>query len=139
MEPIYNKNLSQNSPEKPEKRCKIRVLCHALNLLDDHAAWTSSAVLMKTLSAESRKYLTLCTMLSNEPDELVELTEVALRKLTIGMPLPPFSSPMNDARWWTERASPNEIEAYAATCFLALSKPRQIDFANYVVRMSNDG
>ena len=39
-------------------------------------------------------------MLSNDPDEIVELTDVALKGLTFGMPLPPFSSPKEDVDAW---------------------------------------
>ena len=42
---------------------------------------------------DQRKDLTLCTMLSNEPDELVELTDAAFEKLTFGKPLPYFQQP----------------------------------------------
>ena len=78
-------------------------------------------------------------MLSNEPDEIVELTDAALEKLTFGLPLPPFNSPKEDAKWWSERASPSEREAYAVHCFLALSKKRQREFLRYIQRKLIDG
>lgn len=39
-------------------------------------------------------------MLSNDPDQVVELTDVALKGLTFGMLLPPFSSPKEDVEAW---------------------------------------
>ena len=120
-------------------RCDLCILKDALNLLSTYLALVSAAVLRHRLSAEKRKYLTLYTMLSNEPDEIVELTDAALEKLTFGMPLPPFNSPKEDAKWWSERASPSKREAYAVHCFLALSKKRQREFLRYVQRKLIDG
>ena len=122
-----------------ENRCKMCILRNAVELCDEYALWASAAILRKKFNTQKRKFLTLCTMLSNEPDEIIELTEVALNELTFGPPLPPFSSYKEDAQWWVERASVAELEAYAVKSFLALSKPRQRDFAIYVVRKSNDG
>ena len=74
-------------------RCDLCILSYAVNLFDTQAMREAAAELSHRLSAEKRKYLTLCTMLSNEPDELVELTDEALEKLTFGMLLPPLNSP----------------------------------------------
>ena len=120
-------------------RCNICILSDAVNLFETQAMREAAAELRHRLSAEKRKYLTLCTMLSNEPDEIVELTDAALKRLTFGMPLPPFNSPKEDAKWWSERASPSEREAYVVHCFLALSKKRQREFLLYVQRKLNDG
>jgi hypothetical protein len=120
-------------------RCSICILGDELNLFDTQAMREAAAVLRHRLSAEKRKYLTLCTMLSNEPDELVELTDEALEKLTFGMPLPHFNSPKEDAKWWSERASPSEREAYVIHCFLALSKKRQRELLRYIQGKLIDG
>ena len=113
-------------------RCDLCILNDALNLFSIYFALVSTAVLSQKFSPEKRKYLTLCTMLSNEPDELVELTDQALEKLTFGMLLPPFNSPKEDTKYWSARASPSERKAYAVHCFLALSKKRQREFLRYV-------
>ena len=120
-------------------RFDICILKDALNLSDLYAAWASAAALNHKLSPENRKYLTFCTLLANEPDEIVELTDVALERLTHGMPLPIFDNPKDDAKWWSERASPSEREAYAVHCFLTLSKKRQREFLRYAQRKLNDG
>ena len=120
-------------------RCDLCILKDALNLLSTYFALVSAAVFSQKFSPAKRKYLTLCTMLSNEPDEIVKLTDEALERLTFGMPLPPFNSPKEDAKWWSERASPSERETYAVHCFLALSKKRQREFLRYVQRKLIDG
>ena len=78
-----------------KNRCQVCFLNDAVTLFDTEALWKAAAVLNHKFSAEKRKYLTLCTLLSNEPDELVELTDVAFKGLTFGMPLPPFNSPVD--------------------------------------------
>ena len=75
MHPINKAIIPIKSPFEKEKGCEIRELCQALDLLDDHAAWSSSTLLKKKLSVEKRKYLTLCKM---RLIELLELTETAL-------------------------------------------------------------
>ena len=121
------------------RRRSICMLSDAVNLFDTQAMREAAAELSHKLSPEKRKNLTLCTLLSNEPDEIVKLTDAALEKLTFGMPLPPFNSPKEDAKWWSERASPSEREAYAVHCFLALSKKRQREFLRYIQRKLIDG
>ena len=122
-----------------KKRCEICILHDALSIFDAYAAWASSAIINHRLCPDKRKYLALCALLANEPDEVVEVAEVALHLLTFGMPSPPFSSPIDEAQWWSERASPYELEAYATHCFLRLSEARQLDFAQYAMRRATNG
>ena len=122
-----------------KKRCEICILHDALSLFGTYAAWASSAIINHRLSPDKRKYLALCALLANQPDEVVEVADAALNALTFGMPLQPFSSPIDEAQWWSERASPYELEAYATHCFLRLSKARQLDFAQYAMRRATNG
>lgn len=119
------------------QRCDLCILKDALNLFSTYSALVSAAVLSYKLSPEKRKYLTLCTMLSNEPDELVELTDEALERLTFGMPLPPFNSPKEDAKWWSERASLSERKAYLVECYLSMNKKLQKDFIDFALKRTN--
>ena len=118
-------------------RCDLCILSDAVNLFDTQAMREAAAELSHRLSAEKRKYLTLCTMLSNEPDELVELTDEALERLTFGMPLPPFNSPKEDAKWWSERASLSERKAYLVECYLSMNKKLQKDFIDFALKRTN--
>ena len=120
-----------------KNRCQVCFLNDAVTLFDTEALWKAAAVLNHKFSAEKRKYLTLCTLLSNEPDELVELTDVALKGLTFGMPLPPFNSPVEDASWWSERASLNERKAYLVACYSSLNKKIQRDFIDFAIARSH--
>ena len=120
-----------------KNRCQVCFLNDAVTLFDTEALWKAAAVLNHKFSAEKRKYLTLCTLLSNEPDELVELTDVALKGLTFGMPLPPFNSPVEDASWWSERASLCERKAYLVACYSSLSKKLQRDFIDFALEQSD--
>ncbi|MDA8768256.1 hypothetical protein N9N20_08890 [Planktomarina temperata] len=116
------------------RRCDLCILQDALTLFDNHAVWSSAAILNHKFSPKKRKYLTLCTMLSNDPDEIGELTDVALKGLTFGMPLPPFSSPKEDAKWWSEHASLSERKAYLVACYSSLSKTVQKDFIAFALK-----
>ena len=120
-----------------KNRCQVYFLNDAVTLFDTEALWKAAAVLNHKFSAEKRKYLTLCTLLSNEPDELVELTDVALKGLTFGMPLPPFNSPVEDASWWSERASLNERKAYLVACYSSLNEKIQRDFIDFAIARSH--
>ena len=120
-----------------KNRCQVCFLNNAVKLFDTEALWKAAAVLNHKFSAEKRKYLTLCTLLSNEPDELVELTDVALKGLTFGMPLPPFNSPVEDASWWSERASLNERKAYLVACYSSLNEKIQRDFIDFAIARSH--
>ena len=122
-----------------KKQCEIGILHDALSLFDTYAAWASSAIINHRLCPDKRRYLALCALLANEPDEVVEVADAALNALTFGMPLPPFSSPIDEAQWWSERASPYELEACVTHCFLRLSKARQRDFAQYAMRRATNG
>ena len=108
MEPNDRYNLRENRYQGMKKRCEICVLHDALSLFDAYAAWASSAIINHRLCPDKRKYLALCALLANEPDEVVEVADAALNALTFGMPSPPFSSPIDEAQWWSERASPYE-------------------------------
>ena len=120
-----------------KNRCQVCFLNDAVTLFDTEALWKAAAVLNHKFSAEKRKYLTLCTLLSYEPDELVELTDVALKGLTFGMPLPPFNSPVEDASWWSERASLNERKAYLVACYSSLNEKIQRDFIDFAIARSH--
>ena len=120
-----------------KNRCQVCFLNDAVTLFDTEALWKAAAVLNHKFSAEKRKYLTLCTLLSNEPDELVELTDVAFKGLTFGMPLPPLNSPVEDASWWSERASLNERKAYLVACYSSLNEKIQRDFIDFAIARSH--
>ena len=120
-----------------KNRCQVCFLNDAVTLFDTEALWKAAAVLNHEFSAEKRKYLTLCTLLSNQPDELVELTDVAFKGLTFGMPLPPFNSPVEDASWWSERASLNERKAYLVACYSSLNEKIQRDFIDFAIARSH--
>ena len=119
------------------RHCELCVLQNALTLFNTEAVWTSAAVLNCKFSPEKRKYLTLCTMLANEPDDIIALTDAALKGLSFGEPLPPFSSPMEDASWWSERASLSERKAYLVACYSSLSKRVQQDFIDFALEQSD--
>ncbi len=96
---------------KMKKQCEICILHNALSLFDAYAAWASSAIINHRLCPDKRKYLALCALLANAPDEVVKLAKIVLHLLTFGIPSPPFSSPIDEAQRWSECASPYELEA----------------------------
>ena len=46
-------------------------------------------------------------------------------------PLPPFLSPVDDAKWWASTATVNELKAYAASAFLAMDPATRRAFLNW--------
>ena len=59
-----------------KKQCEIFILHVALSLFDAYAALASAASINHRLYPDKRKYLALCPLLANEPDEVVEVARL---------------------------------------------------------------
>ena len=105
----------------------LLMLCHALELGDDHEVWDGLPVV---LSARLTG------------DELVRLLEALLRAVDadqaaavlqdhmvrVGSPLPVLTDIDHDARWWADLASPGEIKAWLSACYVRLSPRDRAEF-----------
>ncbi|QOL82658.1 hypothetical protein [Pseudooceanicola spongiae] len=107
-----------------------RVLGYALTLSDEVAWEGASAVWQARLEPEECAALAWAALRSLDHDGALRVAETVLGGA--GTPLPPFLDPIDDALWWAAYASPNELEAYALSTFMALSQDKRREFVEYV-------
>lgn len=105
-----------------------------MSQLDTSSTLLASKTLRNALQPADRVFIALTILLSCNPDEIVTIAEAALEQNTLGMPLPTFSTPLSDARWWAERATLEEKKAYAFACFEAMGNKLQCDFIQFVTK-----
>ena len=112
--------------------CRFCFLDDMFDQADTSASLRASATFRHILEPAERVLLGVSVNLSCDPDEIVEIAEAALQHNTFGMPLPTFSTPMSDARWWAERATIAEKKAFLIATYDALSNSIQRDFIRHV-------
>ncbi|WP_415184301.1 hypothetical protein [Phaeovulum sp.] len=77
----------------------------------------------------------LCHSIADcDPQDACEIMAAALADLSIGMPIAPFYSPMDEAGFWADYASRAELKAYVLACYTRLSARDQAAFLAYVQR-----
>lgn len=109
----------------------ISFLNHALQLRNEYALWTASALLRQRLTPAKREFLTATSLVSNNAEELTPIIDYAYDRLTFGSPDVPFAAPQEEAKWWTERATLDERKAFLVTCFGSMGRKLQHDFIEY--------
>ena len=68
-------------------------------------------------------------------EERLNMIEGALDIIRAGMPTVIHGTIMEQARFWAERAARAEIKAFAAACFVQMSKADQAAFLEYGKRI----
>ena len=114
-----------------KQTCKLCFLKNSLCLYNTYGVWAAATLLRVKFNNDERKYITLCSILSCEPDEIAQLTDAAYNLLCAGTPLAPSGSHMEDARWWVSVSNLDERKAYLAACFHSLPQNTQRDFIKY--------
>ncbi|WP_211037729.1 hypothetical protein [Leisingera sp. HS039] len=128
------KHQSLSKTMRPEHKRMSRVLGYCLTLADADSWASFSALAAARLSAEERGALALAALMSLDcSEQAVAVAETALSHA--GSPLPPFLSPMDDARWWASFASLNERKAYALAAYEALPLKEQMAFRRHISEM----
>ena len=84
------------------------------------------------MSEADRQFLTICILLANDPEQIVEITDTVLERLIAGPPPPLFATPIDDAKWWVSVANLDERKAHLFACFHSLPVQLQHDFHIYV-------
>lgn len=108
----------------------VRMLGYAL-VLDDFDGWDSaSSVWAVRLSAEERAALAFAALRTLDPDQARDIAETALGGA--GMPMVPFSSEVDEAAFWVNMATPDELAAYCLATFSAMPRHRQAEFLDFV-------
>ena len=100
--------------------------------LGGYDAWEIfSLVAMARMTPEERAALAWAALRSLDTPEQAELVAESVLKFA-DYPLPPFLSPMDDARWWASFASLKERKAYALAAYEALPPREQMAFRKHI-------
>lgn len=75
----------------------------------------------------------LChAILACDPADACEIMAVAFADLYIGMPIAPLIGVMDEASFWADLATQDELKAYTLACFTRLTPRNQAAFLGYV-------
>jgi hypothetical protein len=107
-----------------------RMLGYALTLHDYETWEAASAVWQARLSPEECAALAWAALRALDLDHAREVANTVIQDA--GAPLPPFISPMDEAAYWADIASPEELEAYCLATFQAMPRGRRAAFLDHV-------
>lgn len=92
-----------------------------------------SVVLTARLEPAERVLLGWSVLRSMTPEQAVDVLNAALPHRA-GQPIAPFEDPVDEAAFWAQMASPDELDAYAVTIFNAMSAVKQRAFLDFAGR-----
>ena len=100
--------------------------------LDNTDDWLGLTVIMRAwLEPHQRAALAFMALKSLDLEDAVLAAETALAN-GAGQPIAPLFNHIDEAAFWADLASPDEIEAYCLSCFSAMQRQRQAAFLEYV-------
>ncbi len=67
-----------------------------------------------------------------DPSDACEIMAAALSDLSIGMPIAPLISVMDEAGFWADLATQDELKAYTLACFTRMTPRNKAAFLGYV-------
>lgn len=107
-----------------------KVLGHALTL-NTFDGWNGVTLVWSArLPKPERVQLAWAALRSLDWQDAYATAEAVLGKST--PPGPSLFNPMPEARFWAERSTPAELDAYCLAAFDAMRPDRQADFLNHV-------
>jgi len=102
--------------------------------LDTSDAWIGlGVVLAARLEPHQRAALAYAALRSLEPYQVVDVVQTVLPR-SAGAPMAPFFDPIDEAGFWAEMASDEELDAYAVATFNAMSVGKKRAFLDFVGR-----
>lgn len=117
---------------KPAHKAAARMLGYVLTL-GDSGGWSDFATLLAArLATEERAELAFASLRTLEAVDADEVMRAVAEDGRMGMPLPPFKGVLDEAIFWADRASSEEVEAYCLATFLRMRANRQVDFIDFV-------
>ena len=97
------------------------------------AVQSEQAFVGKTRIRNRETASALChAILACEPIDAREIMAVAYADLSIGMPIAPLFSVMDEAWFWASVSTQNELKAYTLACFTSMTPRNQAAFLAYV-------
>ena len=107
-----------------------RALGYALTLADYDGWEQASAIWEARLTPQERAALGWAALRSLEPQDARKCSNAVLGGA--GTPFPPFVSPLDDAHWWADKASAEELDAYALAIVKEMAPARRAAFLDFV-------
>lgn len=92
-----------------------------------------SVVLTSRLEPEERALLGWSVLRSMTPEQAAHVLNAALPHRA-GQPIAAFEDSVDEAAFWADLASQEELEAYCLASFQAMSAARQRDFLQFATR-----
>ena len=75
----------------------------------------------------------LChAILACDPADACEIMAVAFEDLSIGMPIAPLIGVMDEAGFWADLATQDELKAYTLACFTRMTPRNKAAFLGYI-------
>lgn len=108
-----------------------RILGYALTMHNFETWEAASAVWQARLAPEECAALAWAALRALDLDHAREVANTVIQDA--GAPLPSFISPMDEASYWADIASPEELEAYCLATFQAMPRGRQAAFLDHVL------
>lgn len=124
------KKMSFSALMKQAHLGSTRMLGYALTMHNDDTWEAASAVWQARLTIEEKAAHAWAALRALSEDHAREVAYTVIQGA--GAPLPPFISPMDEAAYWADIASPEELEAYCLATFQAMPRGRQVAFLDHV-------
>lgn len=119
----------------PRHQSVVAMVGHALTLKDDVDIWCGLALILRTrLSPVERGCLAVAALDAADDEQFWLALEACMSPRLAGHPLPPFLDIDADARWWADLASPAELRAWLAACFVRLPSREKTSFLSAAKR-----
>ena len=111
-----------------------RMVGYCLLLGDDADNWHGlTDVLTERLTMRQRAAMAWAVLRSLPPETVADVANTVLPQ-GAGMPIAPFIDPVDEASFWADMATPDELDAYAVAIFNAMSGGKRRAFLDFAGR-----
>lgn len=115
---------------RPQHKAVARTVGYALTLGSSDAWVRASQVIHGRLAVDERAALAWASLITLEPDDAALIAQAAVG--CAGQPIAPLFDALDEAAFWADMASREELEAYCLASFNAMQPARQTAFRDYV-------
>jgi hypothetical protein len=117
---------------KPAHKSVARSIGYALTTGDSDGWGMFTAVTLLRLDDLERVGMAYAALRSLHQDHVKDTLEAALGRSGVGMPQAPLFNHMDQAVFWADMATPDELDAYALASFNRMAPQRQAAFLGFI-------
>ena len=129
--------LKKYMPDRYKRVARMVGYCALLHddeLTDAADNWHGlTVVLSARLTMEQRAAMAWAVLRALPPETVADVANTVLPQ-GAGMPIAPFMDPVDEASFWANMATPDELDAYAVAIFNAMSGGKKRAFLDYAGR-----